>query len=562
MYHITGGKQAHYIILLALCVLAFFVYRGVICVNQQEARNFITAREMLESGNWLYPTMNGEPRLAKPPLPTWITAAFALYFGLDNVAMMRFPACVMASLLVFFMYAFSYEYTKNRLAAFMSSLVLVSSFYMVYVGRAATWDIYCHSFMLGAIYLLYTGLEAKEDGWIRFAGAGVLLGLSFMSKGPVAFYALLLPFAISYVIVNGYGSIQKKLPQLLLAFGLFALISLWWPIYAYLVHAGEARSVIAVELQSWLDRHTQPFWWYWFFPAESGAWTLVILTALIYPFVKSGLKMSKTYRFALLWTVISVALLSFIPEKKDTYLMPVLIPAAMLAAQYLYHLYSVFAAKSAQKIDRIFFYVNSAAAALAAFIIPFALYFFAYRTKDMPLGLFAVLSIIYFSLFCFMLTRMFLKDIIGFVFGIAAVIAAAEAGILPVADDLINRNPDFKDFGNVKSDPRVNKLDYYYLYNENFRSELIWEVGKEVHAWDFRTNAVVPEQGIAVFSDSKLADTLPSDILRKYDIKPIDHYDRGRKRNKKNKRSKKFFKYLSIVKDKSPGSAQGSGRTL
>ena len=46
-----------------------------------ESRNLIAAREMVEEGNWLIPTMNGELRLAKPPLPTWISAGQLLLTG-------------------------------------------------------------------------------------------------------------------------------------------------------------------------------------------------------------------------------------------------------------------------------------------------------------------------------------------------------------------------------------------------------------------------------------------------------------------------------------------------
>ena len=54
------------IVLLMLCINI-----DVIDVTIMEARNFITAREMLTDGNWLLTTMNGEPRYQKPPLPTW-----------------------------------------------------------------------------------------------------------------------------------------------------------------------------------------------------------------------------------------------------------------------------------------------------------------------------------------------------------------------------------------------------------------------------------------------------------------------------------------------------------
>ena len=53
-----------------------------------EARNMVTAREMVHDGNWLVPTMNGDLRLEKPPLPTWLTAV-AEMISPDNLALQR-----------------------------------------------------------------------------------------------------------------------------------------------------------------------------------------------------------------------------------------------------------------------------------------------------------------------------------------------------------------------------------------------------------------------------------------------------------------------------------------
>ena len=49
-----------------------------------EARNFQAAKEMVEDNNWLLPTLNGEPRYQKPPLPTWLTAFSVLLFNSKN----------------------------------------------------------------------------------------------------------------------------------------------------------------------------------------------------------------------------------------------------------------------------------------------------------------------------------------------------------------------------------------------------------------------------------------------------------------------------------------------
>ncbi len=75
-----------YLIALALVSLAiFFPHLDVVEVNIMEARNFITAREMLDYGNWIQTTMNLEPRYEKPPLPTWLTALSGSIFGMKSL---------------------------------------------------------------------------------------------------------------------------------------------------------------------------------------------------------------------------------------------------------------------------------------------------------------------------------------------------------------------------------------------------------------------------------------------------------------------------------------------
>ena len=69
-------------ILLVVCVAIFISNLDVIYVNIMEARNFVTAREMLYKGNWLLTTMNDFPRYEKPPLPTGFFSKFSRRSGL------------------------------------------------------------------------------------------------------------------------------------------------------------------------------------------------------------------------------------------------------------------------------------------------------------------------------------------------------------------------------------------------------------------------------------------------------------------------------------------------
>ena len=54
------------LLLVLLAVTTFFVNNSALPTDIMEARNLVTAREIVADGNWIVPTMNGELRLEKP----------------------------------------------------------------------------------------------------------------------------------------------------------------------------------------------------------------------------------------------------------------------------------------------------------------------------------------------------------------------------------------------------------------------------------------------------------------------------------------------------------------
>ncbi len=80
--------------IVSICVFVLIILLpnlDTINVTIMEARNFITAREMVNEGNWILTTLNGEPRYQKPPLPTWITAVFGYLTGFKSVFPLLLP---------------------------------------------------------------------------------------------------------------------------------------------------------------------------------------------------------------------------------------------------------------------------------------------------------------------------------------------------------------------------------------------------------------------------------------------------------------------------------------
>lgn len=334
----TYIEKYPYLTIIILWWFVFLSHLGTLYPNIMEARNFVTAREMITEGNWILTTMDGLPRYEKPPLPTWLTAFSGELFGLENIAALRFPSAIITLVLLLFIYTLSRKLTHNKSYSLITTLIAGTSFYIIFAGRNGTWDIYAHAFMLMGIYYLFQFFQENTKRNAYALAAGLFIGLSFMSKGPVSHYALLLPFLISYGIVYKYQGFKKKWLPLFLMVLIIVALSSWWAIYIYVMDTADATRIATKESSRWLGYELKPFYYYWSFFTQSGVWTIPAFIGLLYPYLKSKVSNLKAYKFLLLWTLISVVLLSIIPTKKSRYLLPVLIPLAFTVGFYIEYL--------------------------------------------------------------------------------------------------------------------------------------------------------------------------------------------------------------------------------
>jgi 4-amino-4-deoxy-L-arabinose transferase-like glycosyltransferase len=319
-------------VLLILCGLSFFIHLSAFEVELMEARNFVTAREMVDHGSWLVPTMNGELRIAKPPLPTWLTAAvYALGRHRQNEGLLRVPATLMATLMVMSVWGLMRHLSRDPLLPFVCAAMMATSLILLDLGRRNTWDIYSHSLMAAAIWSFVSGLHPSARGWWQFQVFGALLAAAFMSKGPVPFYALLFPFLLAYGVTYGLAEIKPKWCPLVLGLLLFTVLSAAWPLYLLKLHPEQVQQVLSQETTAWGARHVRPFYFYLHFPLYAGIWFPGVVAGLWPGLGKRHIHPIMRYRFLLVWLLVTILLLSIIPEKKERYLLPAGIPMAILA---------------------------------------------------------------------------------------------------------------------------------------------------------------------------------------------------------------------------------------
>ncbi|TBW29280.1 glycosyltransferase family 39 protein [Gramella sp. KN1008] len=513
-------RDNYLLLLILVCIAIFFVNLDAIYVNIMEARNFATAREMISLDHWIFTTLNDEPRYEKPPLPTWFTAISMMLFGMKNLFALRLPAAIMGSLAVIFIYKLGLKFTGHRKFAFISGLIASTSFYILYSGRDGQWDIHTHAWMVMAIYGLYKVFTEQSDKYLNSVLAGILIGCSFLSKGPVSMYALLLPFLIAYGAVYKYRNFKSLWKPLLLTIGFAFLVAAPWSLYVYLEDTHAVSRITDKETGRWLDYNVRPFYYYWSFVIQSGIWTIPAFVGLLYPYLKNRVFNKPGYKFTLIWTLGSVLLLSIIPEKKSRYLLPVLIPMALNTAFYIEYLFRRFDMLPGK--EKWVVYFNFILIAIIGLIFPIGGYI--YFQDELPdiwpwllvtsLVLFGIGILILFYLRAnrfkpvFYLTVWFIISIIFFG--------------LPMARK-IEVNPDYTSIRKVDIYIEKDPMPLYEFHG--FTPEIIWEYGKPIKVlWDGK-NFAIPESAKFLLLATEGQKTEMEEVFSKFEIRKIDEID-------------------------------------
>ncbi|WP_321330742.1 glycosyltransferase family 39 protein [uncultured Bacteroides sp.] len=541
-----GINVKHFLLLLIVCFFSFFANNYFIPADLMESRNLATAQEMVARGNYMTPTMNGELRLEKPPLPTWIAAAINHVIP-DNISAQRCAAGVAAVFLVFFLYLIVFEFSQKQTLALFASLVLATSYNVVMMGRTATWDIYCHSFMLGAIYFMVRAFNGKGAQWGYFIVSGLLMGLSFLSKGPVSFFALLLPFLISYFIFFRPDFEHKVLPFIGMIMICLAM-SLWWPAYIYLFYKDWSTHIADKESSSWINHNVRSWYYYWQFAAESGIWAFFWITSLVWPYWKKrfegDLRTKKIYLFSVLWTLSALVLLSLIPEKKTRYLLPMLIPGAFNISLCLFY----FVRNKLKPKEEILFKVNISVILLVLISLPIALYIMFLRQGYLDIWLFVVITLLCLALAAAMYHYTFrsVNRRIGSIFCIVGIMMLVESLCFIPASKLFINN-DRHSIRETRTISELQHLPFYYVETEGLRIELVYESNRIIRSLDIRNDSVVRSKLPFVLLSGLAPDSLFSGLSR-VSVDVVGVYDNNWQKVGSKKYNKNLVRYVSIIK--------------
>ncbi|HEX3966695.1 MAG TPA: glycosyltransferase family 39 protein [Edaphobacter sp.] len=284
------------------------------------------SREMLSLGV-LVPHWNYQPWFEKPPLMFWITAAFFKLFGVGDFwarAGSAFSGVAIVGLLHGWLLR-----RNDILAAWLSTLILLSTFGFLHVCRVGEMDVLLSLGCCIALFGLTAIQERERNGWYLF-WAG--LAIALMTKGAaciVLIIAALLFAAIERWNASRFGR------RFWLGLALFLLAVLPWHLSMFHLFGAAFLSEylgfhVLARATHQIEEHIT-HWWYYF-------WVLLLSAApfvLFYPFAIAASFRRKELRAWSIFALVVITFFTIVQTRLPHYIAPAYPALAMLTSIFL-----------------------------------------------------------------------------------------------------------------------------------------------------------------------------------------------------------------------------------
>lgn len=333
--------------LLAVLWLGTLGWRDL--VPTDEGRYAEIPREMIVSGDWVTPRLDGFKYFEKPPLQYWATAAAYEAFGVGQWQARLWTG--LTGLLAILFTGWTGARLFGRRAGLFAAGVLASTLYWNGLGHINTLDMGTAATMSASLFAFLLAQRPQASpratrGWMWACWA--LMGLAVLSKGLIG---ILLPGAVLvlYTLIFRDWRLWTRL-WIVTGLVIFLLIAAPWFVWVQLrnpefFHYFFIYQQFTRFLTSELQRPGP--WWYFIpivllgivpwlgslFPAMASAVTRQPLTAT-QPFGAAPRRL-RAHALLLLWAVFIFAFFSISKSKLPSYVLPIFPALALLIGDYL-----------------------------------------------------------------------------------------------------------------------------------------------------------------------------------------------------------------------------------
>lgn len=300
-----------------------------------ETRYAQISQEMLLTGKWASPHFMGIRYFEKPAAGYWMIALGQAMFG-QNLFGVRFASALSTGLSILLVYLVSRRLWNDPQKSLVSTVLYMSFVSVALLGGYANLDpqfTFWVNLTGVALWFCFDSTTRRGRLW-SWALLGFACGMGFMTKG---FLAWLLPVLIALP----YAIWQKRFRELL-GYGVVAVVvaivvSLPWALAVHLQEPDYWNFFFWHEhIQRFAGddaQHAEPFWFYLpLMVAFSLPWIALLPSTVKRAWLEK--RLPKTV-FLLLWLLMPLAFFSLAKGKLPSYIMPCLLPLALLMGSTL-----------------------------------------------------------------------------------------------------------------------------------------------------------------------------------------------------------------------------------
>ncbi len=340
---IPSWRRDLLLLALAFGALYFFRLGSYPLSDGDEGRNAEIAREMLASGDWITPRLNGVNYFEKPPLVYWAMVATESAFGLNAWAVRAVPA-------LFAVWGVLMTYAAGRRlfgrdAGLATAVVLGTSLLWFAIGHIPILDMAVSVLMAQALFAFILGVHEPVAAGLGkrrryFYELYVCMALATLAKGLIGFLVTGAVMFLWLLIFNQW----KRLRPLYLPSGalLFLLIAAPWHV------------LVALNNPTWVHRYfvyeqferfltpaaSRPGPWYYFVPIVLAG--LIPWTGFLWPAARDAVRggwarrnENATAWFLVVWAGFIFLFFSKSNSKLAPYILPIFPALAMLIGPWL-----------------------------------------------------------------------------------------------------------------------------------------------------------------------------------------------------------------------------------
>jgi len=320
-----------YIIIIGIFLLLYILPLGIRpIIIPDESRYAEIPREMIASGDWIVPRLNGLRYFEKPVMGYWLNALSIKLFG-ENAFAVRFPSAAATGLSAFLVFLLIRRFSGGITAGTQAALIFLTSFIVFGIGTFNILDSMLAMFVtasMASFFFAHNADSLKKNVFLLLFG--VFCGLAFLTKGFLAF-AIPLVAIVPFMIWEGRFKALFIICWLPVIAAILVVIP-WavmvqfkapdfWNFFVFNEHIKRFLSSGA--------QHHESFWYYiYLFPAAALPWTCLFPAAIL-GLKKTGIKTSIT-RFVMCWFFFPFLFFSVSKGKILTYILPCFPPFAML----------------------------------------------------------------------------------------------------------------------------------------------------------------------------------------------------------------------------------------